>query len=125
MALPGWRAEVPNPLDLRPMRGRGRLLPGYPADGRRAIITPFDPDATMATQFLLSEQQLQHLAPQVQAYLADQLGLEIGSFDARFLLDFLADKMGRDIYNKALQDAQTALAARMETLQAAIWELER
>ncbi|OBU85084.1 DUF2164 domain-containing protein [Chromobacterium subtsugae] len=79
----------------------------------------------MATQFLLSEQQLQHLAPQVQAYLADQLGLEIGSFDARFLLDFLADKMGRDIYNKALQDAQTALAERMETLQAAIWELER
>ncbi|AOZ51513.1 DUF2164 domain-containing protein [Chromobacterium vaccinii] len=79
----------------------------------------------MATQFLLSEQQLQQLAPQLQQYLSDQLGLEVGSFDARFLLDFLADKMGRDIYNKALQDAQTALAARMETLQAAIWELER
>ncbi|MEO2216674.1 DUF2164 family protein [Chromobacterium vaccinii] len=79
----------------------------------------------MATQFLLSEQQLQQLAPQLQQYLSDQLALEIGSFDARFLLDFLADKMGRDIYNKALQDAQTALAARMETLQAAIWELER
>ncbi|MCD4505952.1 DUF2164 domain-containing protein [Chromobacterium piscinae] len=79
----------------------------------------------MATPFLLSEQQLQQLAPQLQQYLSDQLGLEVGSFDARFLLDFLADKMGRDIYNKALQDAQTALAARMETLQAAIWELER
>ncbi|OHX13745.1 DUF2164 domain-containing protein [Chromobacterium sphagni] len=79
----------------------------------------------MATQFLLSEQQMQQLAPQLQGYLSDQLGLEIGSFDARFLLDFLADKMGRDIYNKALQDAQTALAARLETLQAAIWELEK
>ncbi|AUH52634.1 DUF2164 domain-containing protein [Chromobacterium sp. ATCC 53434] len=79
----------------------------------------------MANQSLLSEQQLQQLAPQVQGYLADQLGLEIGSFDARFLLDFVAEKIGRDIYNKALHDAQTALQARMESLQAAIWELEQ
>ncbi|MBP4051321.1 DUF2164 domain-containing protein [Chromobacterium violaceum] len=57
--------------------------------------------------------------------MSEQLGLEIGNFDARFLLDFIAEKVGRDIYNKALQDAQTALSARMESLQAAIWELER
>ncbi|POZ61354.1 DUF2164 domain-containing protein [Chromobacterium alticapitis] len=79
----------------------------------------------MATPSLLSESQLEQLAPQLQQYLSDQLGMEVGGFDARFLLDFVAEKIGRDIYNKALQDAQTALAARMESLQAAIWELEK
>ncbi|OQS45747.1 DUF2164 domain-containing protein [Chromobacterium violaceum] len=79
----------------------------------------------MAAPHFLSDSQLQQLAPQLQQYLSEQLGLEIGNFDTRFLLDFIAEKVGRDIYNKALQDAQTALSARMESLQAAIWELER
>ncbi|QEL57634.1 DUF2164 domain-containing protein [Chromobacterium paludis] len=79
----------------------------------------------MAQTYLLSEEQLQTLTPRLQTYLAEQLGVEAGGFEARFLLDFLAQEMGRAIYNKALQDAQTALAARMESLQAAIWELEK
>ncbi|MCP1292078.1 MULTISPECIES: DUF2164 domain-containing protein [Chromobacterium] len=79
----------------------------------------------MANHSLLTPAQLQTLAPQLQQYAQDQFGIELGQFDAQFLLDFVADKIGRDIYNKALDDAQLALAARMESLQAAIWELEK
>ncbi|UTH76486.1 DUF2164 family protein [Chromobacterium sp. IIBBL 290-4] len=79
----------------------------------------------MANSFKLGESQLHYLAPRLQAYMNEQLGVELGGFDARFLLDFLAEELGREIYNKALQDAQAALAARMESLQAAIWELEQ
>ncbi|MEO9384819.1 DUF2164 domain-containing protein [Chromobacterium phragmitis] len=79
----------------------------------------------MASPHFLSDAQLQQLAPQLQHYLSEQLAVDIGNFDARFLLDFIAERVGSEIYNKALQDAQTALAARMESLQAAIWELER
>lgn len=79
----------------------------------------------MANHSMLTPAQLQALAPQLQQYAQDQFGIELGQFDAQFLLDFVADKIGRDIYNKALDDAQLALAARMESLQAAIWELEK
>lgn len=79
----------------------------------------------MANHSMLTPAQLQTLAPQLQQYAQQQFGIELGQFDAQFLLDFIADKIGRDIYNKALDDAQLALAARMESLQAAIWELEK
>ncbi|POB00104.1 DUF2164 domain-containing protein [Chromobacterium sinusclupearum] len=79
----------------------------------------------MANPYQLGESQLQQLAPRLQRYMAEQLGVEVGGFEARFLLDFLAAELGREIYNKALQDAQAALATRMESLQAAIWELEQ
>lgn len=79
----------------------------------------------MANNSMLTPAQLQTLAPQLQLYVQQQLGIELGQFDAQFLLDFIADKIGKDIYNKALDDAQLALAARMESLQAAIWELEK
>lgn len=79
----------------------------------------------MPSQSMLSQQQLQQLTPALQAYLAQQLQLEVGSFEAQFLLDFVATQIGRHIYNQALEDAQQALSRRMESLQAAIWELEK
>jgi uncharacterized protein (DUF2164 family) len=60
----------------------------------------------LANPYQLGEPQLQQLAPRLQHYMAEQLGVEVGGFEARFLLDFLAAELGREIYNKALQDAQ-------------------
>lgn len=79
----------------------------------------------MPTQSMLSQPQLQQLAPALQQYLSSKLQVEVGAFDAQFLLDFVAAQIGRQIYNQALEDAQQALSQRMESLQAAIWELEK
>ena len=79
----------------------------------------------MASPALLNQQQIQALAVDVQRYLRDSLEVELGQFDVQFLLDFIIDKAGREIYNQALNDAQTALAGRLESLQAAIWDLEK
>ncbi|MGE8357708.1 MAG: DUF2164 domain-containing protein [Microvirgula sp.] len=79
----------------------------------------------MASPALLNQQQIQALAVDVQRYLRDSLDVELGQFDVQFLLDFIIDKAGREIYNQALNDAQTALAGRLESLQAAIWDLEK
>ena len=79
----------------------------------------------MASPSLLHQQQIQALAVDVQRYLRDSLEVELGQFDVQFLLDFIIDKAGREIYNQALNDAQTALAGRLESLQAAIWDLEK
>jgi uncharacterized protein (DUF2164 family) len=79
----------------------------------------------MPTQSMLSQQQLQQLAPALQQYLSNELQVDVGAFDAQFLLDFVAAQIGRQIYNQALEDAQQVLSQRMESLQAAIWELEK
>jgi uncharacterized protein (DUF2164 family) len=114
--------------------GTGIVLPQLNEGKKRflqwrlaAIIAAFDRTGrhAMANNSMLTPAQLQTLAPQLQLYVQQQLGIELGQFDAQFLLDFIADKIGKDIYNKALDDAQLALAARMESLQAAIWELEK
>jgi uncharacterized protein (DUF2164 family) len=73
----------------------------------------------------LAQPQLAELAGQVQQYLASEHQLELGGFDAQALALFVAERIGPAIYNKALADARSALDARMESLQSALWELER
>ena len=73
----------------------------------------------------LGHAQLQELAGPLQQYLARECAVDIGMFDAQSLAAFIADRIGPAIYNKALADARTALDARMELLQSALWELER
>ncbi len=53
----------------------------------------------MASPSLLNQQQIQALAVDVQRYLRDSLDVELGQFDVQFLLDFIIDKAGREIYN--------------------------
>ena len=62
---------------------------------------------------------------QLQRYLNRELDVDIGQFDADFLLDFIAKEFGAIFYNQGLYDAQTMLQARLETLNDAITELEK
>jgi uncharacterized protein (DUF2164 family) len=62
---------------------------------------------------------------QLQRYLSRELDVDIGQFDADFLLDFIAKEFGAIFYNQGLYDAQTMLQARLETLNDAITELEK
>ena len=62
----------------------------------------------MASPSLLNQQQIQALAVDVQRYLRDSLEVELGQFDVQFLLDFIIDKAGREIYNQALNAGRPA-----------------
>lgn len=73
----------------------------------------------------LSPAQLAELAPALQRQLDSEFGVELGTFDVQSLLLFVAARIGPAIYNRALADARSALDARMESLQSALWELER
>ena len=73
----------------------------------------------------LTQPQLAELAAQIQQHLAVEHEVELGGFDAQALVLLVADRIGPAIYNKALADARSALDARMESLQSALWELER
>lgn len=65
------------------------------------------------------------LVRRLQLYFQEELRQRIGQFDAEFLLDFISAELGVYYYNRGLSDAQAVLAARMEDLQDAIFQLER
>ncbi len=65
------------------------------------------------------------LIAKLQAYTAAELDLELGRFDAEFLLDFITKQFGPAFYNRGLYDAQAVMARRMDEMNEAIYALEQ
>ncbi len=65
------------------------------------------------------------LIAKLQNYLASELDVELGRFDAEFLLDFVVKEIGPAIYNRGLHDAQAVLAKRIDDVNEAIYALEQ
>ncbi|GHD65825.1 MULTISPECIES: DUF2164 domain-containing protein [Jeongeupia] len=65
------------------------------------------------------------LAARLRTWCDREIGLELGGFDAEFLLDFAINEIGTQCYNRGLLDAQAAIAKRVDTLTDAIAELEK
>ena len=65
------------------------------------------------------------ITQKLQRYVATELGFEMGSFDAEFLLDFVSKELGCYFYNRGLYDAQTVVNARFEEMAEAIVLLEK
>lgn len=61
----------------------------------------------------------------IQLYFSEELKQQIGSFDAEFLLDFMAQEVGAYFYNRGLYDAQRALSEKMDDIQDVIFQLEQ
>lgn len=67
----------------------------------------------------------QELVRKLQVYLADELDLELGGFDAEFLLDFFAEQMGGYFYNQGLADALASFESKLEEIADSIYQLEQ
>jgi len=74
---------------------------------------------------VLGREDKARIAEQLQRYLHDELQQEIGAFEAGFLLDFVAERIGAHFYNRGVQDARTLLAAQLDALDDALYQLER
>ena len=61
----------------------------------------------------------------VKLYFREELEQDIGQFDAEFLVDFFAEEIGAFFYNRGLYDAQAILEQRLESINEAIYELEK
>ena len=72
-----------------------------------------------------SDDEKKLIVGRVQLYFQEELGQELGGFDAEFLLDFFAEEMGAYFYNRALYDAQVIMQRRLEDFGEAIFELEK
>jgi uncharacterized protein (DUF2164 family) len=65
----------------------------------------------------------EQLAAALRNYLADELSVEIGQFDAEFLFDFVSQEFGHHFYNKGLADAQTVIAQKLDEVTEALDEI--
>lgn len=63
-----------------------------------------------------SEEEKSTIVSQVQKYFQKELDQDLGQFDAEFLLDFFAEKVGVYFYNRGLNDAQNVLTGKLADL---------
>lgn len=61
----------------------------------------------------------------LQKYFENELQQELGSFDAEFLLDFFAEKVGGYYYNQGLADALKGFESKIEDVSELIYQLEK
>lgn len=72
-----------------------------------------------------SSAQKDGLVQKLQRYMDAELEVELGQFDAEFLLDFISKEFGNVYYNQGLYDAQTILNERLDAVAEAILQLEK
>jgi len=61
----------------------------------------------------------------IKLHFHEELKQDIGSFDAEFLLDFFTEEIGAYFYNRGLYDARAVLEQRLESIDEAIYEIEK
>ena len=72
-----------------------------------------------------SKEEKSELVARIKGYLSEELDLEIGSFDAEFLLDFITTELGAYFYNRGLYDAQALFSRKVDEFSDAVYELEQ
>ena len=72
-----------------------------------------------------SKQKKEELVKSLQDYFEDELGHELGQFDADFLLDFISENMGKHFYNQGLYDAQNIINQRVDLISEEVLSLEK
>ena len=77
------------------------------------------------TKIEFSKEEKDYILGKIQLYFSEELEHKIGKFEAEFLLDFFSEEMGAYYYNRGLQDAQTILMDKLESITDAIYEIEK
>ena len=54
------------------------------------------------------------IVDKLKIYLAEEINIELGSFDTQFLLEFFIDHVGYKFYNQGLADALKAFGEKLE-----------
>ncbi len=73
----------------------------------------------------LTQDELDRLVVKIKRYFDEELGQDIGAFEAQFLIEFFAREVGPAFYNQGLSDAHSLLNEKVEELSYQIQELEK
>lgn len=74
-------------------------------------------------EFSATEKEI--LIRKIKLYFSEELEQDIGQFDAEFLLNFFSEEVGSYFYNRGLYDARAVLEERLETIDEAIFSIEK
>ena len=77
------------------------------------------------SEIKFTREEKENLVPKIKMYLSEELDIDIGSFDAEFLLDFFSEEVGPSFYNRGIKDALDTLDMRMEDVRESIDVLEK
>lgn len=72
-----------------------------------------------------SKEQKENMVSKLKTYFSNELDLDIGAFDAEFLIDFIAKELGPHFYNRGIFDAQQVINEKMEEVGYTLQELEQ
>ena len=75
-------------------------------------------------QIKLSREQVEYLAQKLQSYLGDELDIELGQFDAEFLLEFIGKEVGKYYYAQGIEDARSVLSEKIEQVEYGLDEIK-
>lgn len=70
-------------------------------------------------------EQKREVIERVKLYMKEELEVQLGNFDAEFLIDFFAEEVGAYFYNQGLYDAQALISTKVDEIGDSIYELER
>lgn len=73
----------------------------------------------------LDDAQKADAVVKLKRYFDQELGQDIGQFEAEFLLDFFAKEVGAYFYNQGLRDAGTLFEDKFADVQQHLYELEK
>jgi len=79
----------------------------------------------IVTQIELAPQLKEELVAQLKKYLDDELDIQLGGFDAQFLLEFFEQQLGCYYYNQGLADALQGFEGKVSEFADLIYELEK
>ena len=71
------------------------------------------------------QQQKEVMVTRLQDYMASELDVELGQFDAEFLLDFISNELGGHFYNKGIQDARAVFEQRVQSIDEDLYAIEQ
>ena len=74
---------------------------------------------------MFTKEEKEILVPKIKMYLHEELDVDIGNFDAEFLLDFFSEEVGPYFYNRGIKDSLDMLDTRMEEVKESIYVLEK
>ena len=74
---------------------------------------------------LLTKDEMQEAAARLQAYLRDEMEVEVGRLPAEMLVEFIGQDIGRLFYNRGLRDAENVVRQKVEDIADALYGLER
>jgi len=72
-----------------------------------------------------SHEEKEILAHKIQRYFQKELSVEIGRFDAEFLLDFFSKEIGPYHYNHGLHDARIMIEEKTQNIIQTFYEMEK